>query len=206
MHSCNHHRSRRLSGVKPAPGSKPIARPKCGSHPRPKPTCAGAANASSSRARPSASGCSAWPKKVGRARRGRTVRRRRPHIDENRVLQQELNRINARPALSSFGIWMLGPALLEFANEAQKLEHLPKIVRGEIRWCQGYSEPGAGSDLASLADDRLIRSFRRRCIGFRRSGVLPFLSAVSAEHRRTLERFSARTIEFQIGSWSNRQG
>jgi len=73
------------------------------------------------------------------------------------VLQQELTRINARPALSSFGIWMLGPALLEFATEEQKLEHLPKIVRGEIRWCQGYSEPGAGSDLAGLrtrADDK----------------------------------------------------
>ena len=45
---------------------------------------------------------------------------------------------------------MLGPVLLEFANEAQKAEHLPKIINGEIRWCQGYSEPGAGSDLASL--------------------------------------------------------
>ena len=45
---------------------------------------------------------------------------------------------------------MLGPVLLEYANEQQRLEHLPKIVRGEIRWCQGYSEPGAGSDLASL--------------------------------------------------------
>ena len=45
---------------------------------------------------------------------------------------------------------MLGPVLLEFANEEQKLEHLPKIVRGDIRWCQGYSEPGAGSDLAGL--------------------------------------------------------
>ncbi|PKQ09394.1 MAG: acyl-CoA dehydrogenase [Alphaproteobacteria bacterium HGW-Alphaproteobacteria-12] len=70
--------------------------------------------------------------------------------DENQVLQQELRRIKARPALSSFGIWMLGPALLEFANEEQRKEHLPKIVRGEIRWCQGYSEPGAGSDLAGL--------------------------------------------------------
>ena len=46
---------------------------------------------------------------------------------------------------------MLGPVLLEYANEAQKAEHLPKIIRGEIRWCQGYSEPGAGSDLAGLA-------------------------------------------------------
>ncbi|MBI1261067.1 MAG: acyl-CoA dehydrogenase [Rhizobiales bacterium] len=70
--------------------------------------------------------------------------------DEARILQQELGRIKARPALTSFGIWMLGPALLEYANEEQKLEHLPKIVRGEIRWCQGYSEPGAGSDLAGL--------------------------------------------------------
>jgi alkylation response protein AidB-like acyl-CoA dehydrogenase len=70
--------------------------------------------------------------------------------DENKILQQELRRIKARPALMSFGIWMLGPALLEFANEEQKKEHLPKIVRGEIRWCQGYSEPGAGSDLAGL--------------------------------------------------------
>lgn len=69
---------------------------------------------------------------------------------ENAVLQGELKRIHARPALFSFGIWMLGPVLLEYANEEQKKEHLPKIVRGEIRWCQGYSEPGAGSDLAGL--------------------------------------------------------
>ena len=45
---------------------------------------------------------------------------------------------------------MLGPALLEFGNEEQKAEHIPKIVRGEVQWCQGYSEPGAGSDLAGL--------------------------------------------------------
>ena len=66
------------------------------------------------------------------------------------ILQSELKRINARPALFSFGLWMLGPALLEFASEEQKLKFLPQIVRGEIRWCQGYSEPGAGSDLAGL--------------------------------------------------------
>src|ERR1700761_964173 len=70
--------------------------------------------------------------------------------DEAKVLAQELLRIKARPALLSFGLWMLGPVLLEYANEEQKKEHLPKIVRGEIRWCQGYSEPGAGSDLAGL--------------------------------------------------------
>jgi len=69
---------------------------------------------------------------------------------EARVLEQEMGRIKARPALFSFGIWMLGPVLLEYADEEQKKTHLPKIVRGEIRWCQGYSEPGAGSDLAGL--------------------------------------------------------
>ncbi|MGB0921137.1 MAG: acyl-CoA dehydrogenase family protein [Alphaproteobacteria bacterium] len=70
--------------------------------------------------------------------------------DENKILQEELRRIKARPALLSFGIWMLGPALLEYASEEQKKHYLPQIVRGEIRWCQGYSEPGAGSDLAGL--------------------------------------------------------
>ncbi len=71
-------------------------------------------------------------------------------FDEERILQQELARAKARTPLNSFGIWMLGPALLEYANEEQKLEYLPKIVRGEIRWCQGYSEPSHGSDLAAL--------------------------------------------------------
>ncbi len=70
--------------------------------------------------------------------------------DQNRVLQQELIRLKARPPLMSFGVWMLGPVLLEYATEAQKQKFLPPIVRGEIRWCQGYSEPGAGSDLAGL--------------------------------------------------------
>ncbi len=70
---------------------------------------------------------------------------------EAAVLQQEMRALGCRMALWSFGIWMLGPALLKFGNEAQKREHLPKIARGEIRWCQGYSEPNAGSDLASLA-------------------------------------------------------
>lgn len=69
---------------------------------------------------------------------------------EDKILKEELAHIRARTPLNSFGIWMLGPALLEFASEQQKQEHLPKIVRGEIRWCQGYSEPGHGSDLAAL--------------------------------------------------------
>jgi len=69
---------------------------------------------------------------------------------EQKVLAEEMKRINARPPLQSFGIWMLGPALLHFGSEEQKRYYLPQIARGEIRWCQGYSEPGAGSDLASL--------------------------------------------------------
>ena len=70
---------------------------------------------------------------------------------ETKILREEMARLRCRNPLSSFGISMLGPALLKYGNEAQKKEHLPKIARGEIRWCQGYSEPNAGSDLASLA-------------------------------------------------------
>ena len=82
-----------------------------------------------------------WPKAYGGGGLSR---------GEAKVLEQEMGRIKARPPLFSFGLWMLGPVLLEYATEEQKLAHLPKIVSGEIRWCQGYSEPGAGSDLASL--------------------------------------------------------
>jgi len=70
---------------------------------------------------------------------------------ETKVLREEMAKLRCRNPLSSFGISMLGPALLKYGNEAQKKEHLPRIARGEIRWCQGYSEPNAGSDLASLA-------------------------------------------------------
>ena len=66
------------------------------------------------------------------------------------VLKEEMHRIGARSPLTSFGISMLGPALLKFGTEEQKRHYLPEIARGEIRWCQGYSEPGAGSDLAGL--------------------------------------------------------
>jgi alkylation response protein AidB-like acyl-CoA dehydrogenase len=69
---------------------------------------------------------------------------------EARVLEQEITRGGYRTPLASFGLWMLGPVLLEYATEAQKQAYLPKIVQGQIRWCQGYSEPGAGSDLAGL--------------------------------------------------------
>lgn len=70
--------------------------------------------------------------------------------EEAKILKDEMKAIKARSPLNSFGIWMLGPALLKYGTEEQKREHLPKIARGEIRWAQGYSEPNAGSDLASL--------------------------------------------------------
>ena len=85
--------------------------------------------------------CPTWPKAYGGGGLSQ---------DESRVLGEELARLGCRPALISFGITMLGPVLLEFASEQQKKKFLPPIVRGEIRWCQGYSEPGAGSDLAGL--------------------------------------------------------
>lgn len=82
-----------------------------------------------------------WPKKYG----GGGLNR-----DQVKVLNQELGRISARTPLHSFGLWMFGPALLEFGNEEQKQRFIPDIIHGRTRWCQGYSEPGAGSDLAGL--------------------------------------------------------
>ena len=86
--------------------------------------------------------CPTWPSEYGGGGLSK---------EENKILQEEMGSIGARSPLGSFGIWMLGPALLEFATEEQKKEHLPPIVKGEIWWCQGYSEPGSGSDLASLS-------------------------------------------------------
>ncbi|MDX1735589.1 MAG: acyl-CoA dehydrogenase family protein, partial [Halioglobus sp.] len=67
-----------------------------------------------------------------------------------KVITEEMKRIRARKPLFGLGLWMLGPALLEYGNEEQKQQHLRAIVNGETRWAQGYSEPGSGSDLASL--------------------------------------------------------
>ena len=83
----------------------------------------------------------AWPKAYGGAGL---------NAAEAKILREEMSRIGARPPLSSFGIWMLGPALLKFGTEEQKVHYLGEIARGEIRWCQGYSEPGSGSDLVSM--------------------------------------------------------
>ena len=69
---------------------------------------------------------------------------------ETKILKEEMVALGCRPPLTSFGISMLGPALLKYGTEEQKKHYLTQIARGEIRWCQGYSEPGAGSDLAGL--------------------------------------------------------
>ena len=83
----------------------------------------------------------AWPKEYGGGGLSK---------DEYVVLLEEMKRINARPALSGFGTSMIGPTLLEYGTEEQKQRHIPRIARAEVEWCQGYSEPGSGSDLASL--------------------------------------------------------
>ena len=70
--------------------------------------------------------------------------------DEYIVLLDEMKRIKASSPLGGMGVGLIGPTLIEYGTEDQKTRHLPRIARGEVRWCQGYSEPGAGSDLASL--------------------------------------------------------
>lgn len=82
-----------------------------------------------------------WPKQYGGA--GLTK-------DQYLVLLEEIRAIGAPSPLGGMGVTMLGPTLLEYGDNDQKLRHLPPIARGETRWCQGYSEPGSGSDLASL--------------------------------------------------------
>ena len=86
-------------------------------------------------------GTPTWPKKYGGGGLSQA---------EARVLQEEMARIGARNPIQGMGPGMFGHTLLEYGNEEQKLKHFPPICRGELRWCQGFSEPGSGSDLASL--------------------------------------------------------
>ena len=86
-------------------------------------------------------GVPTWPKEYGGG--GLTAA-------EARVLRDEMERIGATNPIGGMGVGMFGPTLLEYGNEAQIAEHIPRIARGEVRWCQGFSEPGSGSDLASL--------------------------------------------------------
>jgi len=69
---------------------------------------------------------------------------------QHKILIEEMNKLKCKPPLFSFGISMLGPALLKFATQEQKDKYLNQITKGEIKWAQGYSEPNAGSDLAGL--------------------------------------------------------
>jgi alkylation response protein AidB-like acyl-CoA dehydrogenase len=86
-------------------------------------------------------GTPTWPKAYGGAGLGRA---------EAKVLAEEMAAIGAPNPIGGMGVIMFGPTLLEYGNEAQLSTHLPPIIRGELRWCQGFSEPGAGSDLAGL--------------------------------------------------------
>jgi alkylation response protein AidB-like acyl-CoA dehydrogenase len=91
-------------------------------------------------------GVPTWPKQYGGGGLSKA---------QARVLMQELNRIDAFNPIGGMGTAMFGPTLLEYGNEEQKRRHMPGIVHGTVRWCQGYSEPGAGSDLASLRTQAL---------------------------------------------------
>jgi alkylation response protein AidB-like acyl-CoA dehydrogenase len=82
-----------------------------------------------------------WPKEYGG--RGATIL-------QNVIYQDELERAGAALPFTGFGISLLGPTLIHWGNDEQKRRHLPKILAGEEFWCQGYSEPSSGSDLASL--------------------------------------------------------
>jgi len=82
-----------------------------------------------------------WPKEYGGAGLSSA---------EGKVIEEEMSSLDARLPLYNMGIVMLGPVLLKYGTHEQKLMHLPEIASGKVRWCQGYSEPNAGSDLASL--------------------------------------------------------
>ena len=89
-------------------------------------------------------GAPTWPKQYGGADLSQ---------GEERIINDELsaaNAFNPIPALALMGVTMVGPTLLDYGTEDQKQRHLSPIARGEVKWCLGLSEPGAGSDLASL--------------------------------------------------------
>src|SRR5580700_6502652 len=85
--------------------------------------------------------CASWPKEYG----GRGL-----SLMEGVVLNEEFARLNAPMRADFFGDTLVGPTILKWGTEEQKQYFLPKILSGEISWCQGFSEPDAGSDLASV--------------------------------------------------------
>ncbi|MEO5492796.1 MAG: acyl-CoA dehydrogenase family protein [Sphingomonas sp.] len=86
-------------------------------------------------------GTPTWPKEYGGGGLNKA---------QARVLSDEMALVGAWNPIGGMGVMMFGPTLLEYGSEEQKREHIPGITMGEIRWCQGYSEPNAGSDLANL--------------------------------------------------------
>jgi len=88
-----------------------------------------------------------WPKQYGGA--GLSAA-------EARIVHEELERLRLAPPLLGMGLSMIGPTLLVHGSDAQKQKYLPRIVTGEYRFCQGFSEPGAGSDLAALRTSAVL--------------------------------------------------
>jgi alkylation response protein AidB-like acyl-CoA dehydrogenase len=86
-------------------------------------------------------GTPTWPKEYGGGGLSRA---------EAGVLAEEMAKVGARSPIGGMGVAFFGPTLLEYGSEALKQEHMPGLVSGDVWWCQGYSEPGSGSDLASL--------------------------------------------------------
>ena len=85
--------------------------------------------------------CATWPEEYG----GKGL-----STLQGVVLAEEFARVRAPMRADFFGDTLVGPTILQWGTEEQKKEFLPKILRGETRWCQGFSEPNSGSDLASL--------------------------------------------------------
>ena len=82
-----------------------------------------------------------WPKQYGGAEMS---------VVDQFVMNEEFAESGVPSNVGGFGVMMIGPTIIEHGTEDQKQEHLSRILRGEVMWCQGYSEPGAGSDLAAL--------------------------------------------------------
>ena len=147
-----------------------------------------------------------WPREYGGGGLSR---------EEAKVLASELRRIKAQPALASFGVWMLGPALLAFGTEEQKQRFLPEIVRGEIRWCQGYSEPGAGSDAAALktravrdGEDYLLDGSKVFISGAGSTDVLVVMARTGGEGAKGISAFMvpAQTPGVSYGKAEEKMG
>jgi alkylation response protein AidB-like acyl-CoA dehydrogenase len=91
--------------------------------------------------------CATWPKEYG----GRGL-----SVMQGVVLSEEFARAKAPLRADFFGDTLVGPTILQWGTEEQKKEFLPKILSGQMRWCQGFSEPNSGSDLASLKTSAVL--------------------------------------------------